>query len=49
MVLELLALYEPAKPGGKSMMKKDRESKAHINRPRIRARARTWMKTWIWI
>ena len=31
MVLELLALYELAKPGGKLIIKRDRESKAHIN------------------
>ena len=31
MVLELLALYELAKPGGKLIMKRDRESKAYIN------------------
>jgi len=45
MVLELLALYKLAKPGGKLMMKTDRESKAHINWPRIRTRIRTRMRT----
>jgi len=34
MVLELLALYELAKPGGKLMMNKYREHKAYTNRPR---------------
>ncbi len=40
-VLELLALYEPAKLGGKLMIKTDRESKAGINRLRMRLRMRT--------
>ena len=44
-VLELLALYELAKPGGKLIMKTDRESKARINWPRIRTRMRTRMRT----
>jgi len=35
MVLELPALYELAKPGGKSIMKTGRESKAYMNRPRM--------------
>src|SRR2546423_921012 len=38
MVLELLVLYELAKPGGKSMMKTDRESKAYRNWPRMMPR-----------
>jgi len=45
MVLELLVLYELAKPGGKSMMKIDRESKAGINRLRMRLRMRPRMRT----
>jgi hypothetical protein len=35
MVLELPELYELAKPGGKSMMKRDRQSKTHMNQPRM--------------
>jgi len=44
-VLELLVLCEPAKLGGKSIMKKEKESKTYINRPRIRTRMRTRMRT----
>jgi len=44
MVLELLALYELAKPRGKLMMKRDRESKAYINLLRIRLRMRLRMR-----
>jgi len=40
-VLELLALYELAKPGGKSMMKRDRESRAYMNWPRMMPRMTT--------
>jgi len=43
MVLELPALYELAKPGGKSMMKIGRESKAYMNRPRMMP----WMMPWM--
>jgi len=43
MVLELLALYELAKPGGKLMMKRDRESKAYISWLRMRLRMRLMM------
>ncbi len=42
--LELLALYELAKPGGKLMLKRDRQSKAYINRLRIRLRMRLRMR-----
>ena len=45
MVLELLVLYEPAKLGGKLMMKIDRESKAGISRLRIRLRISLRMRT----
>ncbi len=37
-VLELPALYELAKPGGKLIMKTDRKSKAYINRPKMMPR-----------
>src|SRR6266480_2574756 len=47
MVLELPALYELAKPGGKSMMKTDRESKACMNRPRMIPRMMPWMIPWM--
>ena len=43
MVLELLALYELAKPGGKLIMKRDRESRAHMNWPRTMPRMTTRM------
>ncbi len=43
MVLELLALYELAKPGGKLIMKRDRESKAYISWLRMRLRMRLMM------
>ena len=43
MVLELLALYELAKPEGKLIIKTDRERKAYINRPRIIP----WMIPWM--
>ena len=44
MVLELLVLYELAKPGGKLMMKRDKESKAYINWLRTRLRVRLRMR-----
>ena len=48
MVLELLVLYELAKPGGKLIMKRDKESKTRINwlsiRLRIRMRVRLRMR-----
>ena len=44
MVLELLVLYELAKPRGKSMMKRDRESKAYINWLRKRLIMRLMMR-----
>src|SRR5579871_1161352 len=45
-VLELLGLYELAKPGGKSMMKRDRESKAHKHWLRMMPRTNwPWMMT----
>jgi len=40
MVLEPLVLYELAKPGGKLMMKRDKESKTYINWFRMRLRMR---------
>jgi len=43
-VLELLALYELAKPGGKLIIKRDRESKAYINWLRMRLRMRLMMR-----
>ena len=43
-VLELLELYELAKPEGKLMIKRDRESKAYINRLRMRLRIRLRMR-----
>ena len=44
MVLELLALYKLAKPGGKLIIKRDKESKACINWLRIRLRRRLIMR-----
>ncbi len=44
MVLELLAPCELAKPGEKSIMKKDRESKARVNWSRMRIRIRLRMR-----
>jgi len=43
-VLELLALYELAKPGGKLIIKRDKESKAYINWLRMRLRRRLMMR-----
>jgi len=46
-VLELLVLYKLAKPGGKLMMKEDREHKDYMNQPRMMPRMMLRMMLWM--